>query len=151
MKGVYCLVLRTPGREVAVGRLGPVIFRAGYYIYVGSALGPGGLEARVGRHFRRATTHEGRPHWHIDHLLISPDVALVGVVLGATAEEMECRLAAAIGGEAVAGFGCTDCSCSSHLFFRTEEPFAGIAGVFRGMGLVPQIRKSNMGEVHLSA
>jgi Uri superfamily endonuclease len=151
MKGVYCLVLLTRACEIEVGRLGTVRFRAGYHIYVGSALGPGGLEARVGRHFRLAATHEGRPHWHIDRLLLSPDVTLAGAVLGATAEDFECRTAAAIGGEAVPGFGCTDCSCQSHLFFRLEKPFAEIEDVFRRAGLVPQIRKSNMGEVHLSA
>ncbi|MDD4255963.1 MAG: DUF123 domain-containing protein [Methanofollis sp.] len=150
MKGVYCLVLQTPACEIEVGRLGTVRFRAGYHIYVGSALGPGGLEARVGRHVRLAATREGRPHWHIDRLLLSSDVALVGAVLGATEEDMECRIAAAIGGEAVPGFGCTDCSCPSHLFFRPEDPFAEIAEAFRRAGLVPQIRKSNMGEVHLS-
>jgi Uri superfamily endonuclease len=151
MKGVYCLVLQTPVCEVEVGRLGPVRFRAGYHIYVGSALGAGGLEARVGRHVRRAATHEGRPHWHIDRLLLSPDVALLGAVFAATEEDMESLIAAAIGGESVPGFGCTDCSCLSHLFFRTEEPFTEIEEAFRRAGLVPQIRKSNMGEVHLNA
>ncbi|MDD4256163.1 MAG: GIY-YIG nuclease family protein [Methanofollis sp.] len=150
MKGVYCLVLHTPACEVEVGSLGTVRFRAGYHIYVGSARGPGGLEARVGRHFRLAATREGRPHWHIDRLLLTPGITLAGAVLGATAEDFECRIATAIGGEAVPGFGCTDCSCPSHLFFRPEEPFSGIGEAFRRTGLVPQIRKSNMGEVHLS-
>jgi Uri superfamily endonuclease len=150
MKGVYCLVLQTQACEIEVGRLGKVCFRAGYYIYAGSALGPGGLDARVGRHFRLATTRQGRPHWHIDRLLLSPDVVLVGAVLGETDGDFECRLAAAIGGEAVPGFGCTDCSCRSHLFFRSDDPFAGIEGAFRRVGLVPWIRKTNMGEDDVS-
>ena len=47
-KGIYALVLHLEHREeITVGKLGTVTFPAGYYLYVGSALGPGGLEARL--------------------------------------------------------------------------------------------------------
>ena len=64
-RGTYALILRcTKGRTVQVGRLGGMQLRAGFYVYVGSGLGPGGLRARIAPHLRRAR----RPHWHIDYL-----------------------------------------------------------------------------------
>ena len=36
----------------------------GYYVYLGSALGPGGLRARIAHHQKPSL----RPHWHIDYL-----------------------------------------------------------------------------------
>ncbi len=63
--GTYVLVLRSSrSRTVCIGRLGQLQLRPGYYLYVGSAFGPGGLQARIEHHCRRAT----RPHWHIDYL-----------------------------------------------------------------------------------
>ena len=48
-KGAYALVLHLERKEeITVGRLGTFAFPAGYYLYAGSALGPGGLEARLG-------------------------------------------------------------------------------------------------------
>ncbi len=41
-----------------------ISLRQGYYIYVGSAFGPGGVNARVSRHFRNTK----KLHWHIDYL-----------------------------------------------------------------------------------
>ena len=65
LPGAYVLVLRFSKRlEISVGRLGVLSAQAGYYVYVGSALGPGGLAARVGRHCRREKTLR----WHVDCL-----------------------------------------------------------------------------------
>ncbi|MBT8467436.1 MAG: DUF123 domain-containing protein, partial [Deltaproteobacteria bacterium] len=36
--------------EVEVGRLGTICFDAPFYVYVGSAFGPGGLAARLRAH-----------------------------------------------------------------------------------------------------
>ena len=64
-KGTYVLILRTARtHSQTVGRLGTFQFSAGYYAYVGSAFGSGGLSARVGHHL----THAPRPRWHIDYL-----------------------------------------------------------------------------------
>ena len=47
-----------------MGALGRIELQAGTWLYVGSARGPGGLAARVGRHWR-----DGVPkHWHMDYL-----------------------------------------------------------------------------------
>jgi Uri superfamily endonuclease len=63
--GTYVLVLRCfTTRTVGVGRIGPVRLAPGWYLYVGSAFGPGGLRARIGHHTKRSA----RPHWHIDYI-----------------------------------------------------------------------------------
>ncbi|MBK9053356.1 MAG: DUF123 domain-containing protein [Chloroflexi bacterium] len=41
-----------------------MVVRHGWYVYVGSAFGPGGVKGRVGHHMRPQT----KPHWHIDYL-----------------------------------------------------------------------------------
>lgn len=63
--GTYALLLRSlASGRVAVGRHGALAVRRGWYVYVGSARGPGGLRGRLLHHLRPA----GRPHWHIDYL-----------------------------------------------------------------------------------
>ena len=63
--GTYFLVLRCSStRAVRVGRLGTMRLLPGYYLYVGSAYGPGGLRARIGHHCHPAD----RLHWHVDYL-----------------------------------------------------------------------------------
>ena len=58
LPGTYVLLMRLSKRlDISVGTLGVLSAQAGYYVYVGSALGPGGLAARVGRHCRREKTH----------------------------------------------------------------------------------------------
>lgn len=75
--GVYALllVLHEP-ITLNVGRLGEAFFPAGDYVYLGSARGPGGLRARLGRHLRSGKSRRAtpRPHWHIDHLRRRADV-----------------------------------------------------------------------------
>lgn len=69
--GTYCLILRN---RVAwrgpVGRLQDCGFAAGWYVYVGSAFGTGGLRARLRHHLRIS----GRPRWHIDYLRSHMDI-----------------------------------------------------------------------------
>ena len=63
--GSYVLVLRCDiGGGLKVGALGELRLEPGFYLYVGSALGPGGLRARLRHHW----CHSARPHWHIDYL-----------------------------------------------------------------------------------
>ena len=46
--GTYALVLRVSApTTLAVGQLGDITFSPGYYVYIGSAHGPGGVKARV--------------------------------------------------------------------------------------------------------
>jgi len=135
-KGIYCLVFRNPACTVRVGALGEIAFRAGWHVYVGSALGSGGL-ARLGRHVALSRAQDKRPKWHVDYLSTDPRFSLRYTVHAVTTERFECRLADALGEPYVPAFGCSDCTCPSHLFFRPRDPGSGIRHAFRSLGLVP--------------
>ena len=82
------LHLRQP-QDLTVGRLGRFSFPSGDYIYLGSALGPGGLRARLGRHLQGS----GKPHWHIDHLRVMAQVCGFGYQIIAVQYENSAALA----------------------------------------------------------
>ena len=130
--GTYALLLKLErSKETQVGRLGRFSFPAGYYAYVGSAFGPGGLAARLARHGRS----EKRLFWHIDYFLASAE--LVDVHCDTSGQELECEWARMLmsmnGVQVVApGFGASDCRCSSHLIFLGSEARACCDG-FRKM------------------
>jgi Uri superfamily endonuclease len=121
-RGSYALGLALDSEaNLAVGRLGAFVFPPGYYLYVGSARGPGGLPARLGRHRRR----EKRPHWHVDYLRLRARLVERWTVL--SEERLECVWAQALlampGACIVApGFGASDCGCSSHLIHFDRRP-----------------------------
>ncbi|MFT4880548.1 MAG: Uri superfamily endonuclease [Natronomonas sp.] len=115
--GTYTLLVElAEPATVEVGALGAVDLAAGWYAYVGSALGPGGL-SRVRRHRELATGERETRHWHVDYLLSHPATSLDGVVASA-GTDIECSVAgglSAAGLGAVDGFGCSDCRCDTHL------------------------------------
>ncbi len=135
-KGIYCLVFENPACTVRVGALGPTGFRGGWHIYVGSALGSGGL-ARLGRHIALARDRNKRPKWHVDCLLLDDHFSLRYAVYAPTLERLECRLAWKLGGPGVPSFGCSDCRCLSHLLCRETDPGDEIVAAFGSLGLVP--------------
>jgi len=117
-RGCYLLVLRLRrARRSQVGQLGSVLFRPGYYIYVGSAARS--LSARLARHSRLRK----RLHWHVDYLREASELVTALPVRGS--QRCECRLAAAAAElfePGPAGFGCSDCACPTHLFFSPAHP-----------------------------
>lgn len=133
-KGIYCLVFNNPACTVRVGALGEIAFRKGWHIYVGSALGSGGL-ARLERHVALSQTRDKRPKWHVDYLSARPPFSLRYTLHALTEERLECRLAGALGGENIPGFGCSDCDCPSHLFYRRGNPVKETEAAFRSLGL----------------
>jgi Uri superfamily endonuclease len=135
-KGIYCLVFKNPRCTLRVGALGEIAFRRGWHIYVGSALGSGGL-ARLERHVTMSRNKDRRPTWHVDYLLTSGHVSLKYTIAASTAGPLECELARAVGGSSVPDFGSSDCDCPSHLFFRRTRPVHEVEGAFRKCGLVP--------------
>ena len=141
-KGIYCLVFRNPVCIVKIGALGPLAFRAGWHIYVGSALGSGGLK-RLDRHVALSAARDKTPKWHVDYLLSDPHFALTFVVSAPTGDRLECSLANTLGGPEIAGFGCSDCTCTTHLFFRERDPRKELRTAFRQCGLVPAIKSIN--------
>jgi Uri superfamily endonuclease len=138
-KGIYCLVFRNHGCTIRIGALGALTFRAGWHIYVGSALGTGGLQ-RLERHISLAFLHDKQPKWHVDYLLISPFFSLVSAVYAVTAERLECQLARELNEGVIPMFGCSDCSCTSHLLYRQGDPKREILAAFRNLQLDPIIK-----------
>jgi endonuclease-3 len=118
MPGTYVLLVALPRPiTVEVGALGAREFDAGWYAYVGSALGSGGF-ARVARH-RRSAAGETGEHWHVDSLLAPPESRLDAVVAAPVAAE--CAVAEALPDGPVPGFGASDCGCRSHLAYAPER------------------------------
>jgi len=140
-KGIYCLVLENPACTVRVGALKEIPFAAGRHCYVGSALGPGGL-VRLNRHLKLAADKDKKPKWHIDYLLTDRKFFVAYAISAPTTDPLECRLAEVLarGGAGVPRFGCCDCDCPSHLFYRARDPKAEIVSAFTGLGLAPVIQ-----------
>jgi Uri superfamily endonuclease len=120
--GTYVLLLRVAAAQtIDVGRLGALDVQRGTYTYVGSAFGPGGVHARVRRHWEGAAA----PHWHIDYLR---GVARLDRVWHTyDPERRECAWAQALRalpGAAIPmkGFGASDCRCTTHLLAWTHPP-----------------------------
>ena len=110
MKGTYVLIIfLEDDQKIMVGKLGNIFFKKGYYAYVGSALG--NLEARLARHLRK----EKKLHWHLDYLL--GHAQIFEIIYTESEKRIECSIVRQLLGlESVKGFGCSDCSCESHLF-----------------------------------
>ncbi len=114
--GTYVLVLHNRGDlSLDVGSLGMQEFNVGWYLYVGSAMS--GLSARMRRHFKRRKVS----HWHIDYLTKVTRIA--GAMVLASGDRLECGVADKLKTRmsSIAGFGCSDCECRSHLFFAASE------------------------------
>ena len=130
--GTYALILRSDcSTRIAVGRRGLLHVQRGYYIYTGSAFGPGGVKARVFRHCRAAHAK----HWHIDYLL--EVTRTLGAWCAYGSRDLEHHwaqaLAAIAGVSPVPGFGSSDCACETHLFrLRSEPDFAAFSRKFPG-------------------
>lgn len=120
--GTYALILRSySSAEVEIGRWGRLGVEPGYYyIYVGSAFGPGGVWARVSRHFRKTKTK----HWHIDYLreFVDPVCAWYSCAPGNREHQWARTIAEVMKASAVKGFGCSDCTCYAHLFATAGKP-----------------------------
>jgi Uri superfamily endonuclease len=115
MRGTYVLLIHVPyDVQISIGALGDLELEAGYYAYVGSALG--GLEQRVERHL----SDDKKIHWHIDHLLTRGKV--IDIIQGETTERKECAVAVELAKhlKPIAGFGSSDCKCESHLFYSPD-------------------------------
>ncbi|MEE9493885.1 MAG: GIY-YIG nuclease family protein [Gammaproteobacteria bacterium] len=118
--GTYVLeVFLSTSEQIRVGKIGVKGFQAGYYYYVGSAFGPGGLRARIRHH----AGHSRRKHWHIDYLSELAELQSVFFVADTQRFEHEWAqrlMSLALLNIPVKGFGATDCHCLSHLFYSAE-------------------------------
>ena len=120
--GTYALVFAARRkRRLIIGKLGTFYLQPGFYVYVGSAFGPGGLKARIGHHCKDSS----RNHWHIDYLseYLPPDE--VWYTTDSTHREHHWSKALSHAREAsipLSGFGSSDCDCMSHLYFFPSRP-----------------------------
>ena len=118
-RGSYLLILNLlEDRHLEIGSLGKVLFHKGFYIYVGSAMSS--LSKRMERHRRLRKRHR----WHIDELrAVSEFHSLLPI---RSSDRLECEIANALSRIAewtTPGFGSSDCSCKTHLFGMTTNPF----------------------------
>jgi Uri superfamily endonuclease len=122
MKGTYLLILKLDKDAlIAIGKRGVLSFKKGYYVYVGSALQ--GLDQRIRRHLR----YEKKTHWHIDYL--RPYAQVVAIFYKENTVKEECIIAQALqrSFDNIPSFGCSDCSCESHLFNGKLEEIMQLA------------------------
>jgi Uri superfamily endonuclease len=120
--GTYALIYRcATAVEVVVGKLGPVFLPSGYWIYVGSAFGPGGLRSRLTHHLR--VSHH--PHWHLDYIKSALNPFEIWTTIDAVKREHDWAKAfSSLKGASrpVYGFGASDCACRSHLIHMPRRP-----------------------------
>ncbi len=118
--GAYLILmdLRDP-LEIRIATLPPTTLPAGSYIYAGSAMGPGGLRARIGRHLRRDKPRR----WHVDHLSeAAASLHAYPVPGGDECALVDLLLATRRYGFPLPGFGSSDCRhCVSHLLSRANS------------------------------
>ena len=123
-KGTYLLIAQiVQMKRLKVGSLGEFDIVPGFYAYVGSAFGSGGLQARIGHHLESVA----EPHWHIDYLLQAANPVEVWFT---TAERKlehhwaELMENASGFGVPIPRFGSSDYrrSRASHLFYTKRRP-----------------------------
>jgi Uri superfamily endonuclease len=121
-RGTYALIYRCEETFRAVaGKLGPVCLSPGYWIYIGSAFGPGGLRSRLIHHLKPSP----RPHWHLDY--VKHGLTPIEIWLTTDAVRREHAWAgdlARLKGAAcpISGFGASDCTCRSHMIHLRRRP-----------------------------
>ncbi|ARN81646.1 GIY-YIG nuclease family protein [Methylocystis bryophila] len=108
--GAYALLISLPAPLAVKAGSNRASLAAGFYLYCGSARGPGGLAARVARHMRR----EKRAHWHVDQITCAGEV--LGAFVFPGGDECAINVALADLPTPLDGFGSSDCRrCRSHL------------------------------------
>ncbi|MEE4194169.1 MAG: GIY-YIG nuclease family protein [Anaerolineae bacterium] len=120
-KGNYLLVFQMAQPTcLEIGSLGRQAFPVGLFAYAGSALGPGGLQARIRHHLKPSV----KPHWHIDYL--KPYVIWQAIGWKITNQRLECEwsqhLLEAGATAPVPRFGASDCHnrCQAHLLHLND-------------------------------
>ncbi len=111
------LLIISRGATLEIGKLGTFEIPSGVLAYAGSAKGPGGLGARIGRHFAKGKT----VRWHIDYLTEIMDVPCA-LALPGEEEISIARILREVGKPLIRGFGCSDRrSDGTHLYLLSED------------------------------
>ena len=142
--GVYSILLQIlKDLTLEVGGLGSMSFLGGFYVYTGSAMGPGGISARISRHLRS----EKKVFWHIDYLMGNQSVKVFALFRAESKRKLECNVNKSIvlnlDASIVSGFGSSDCltACGGHLLFLGDTGFQvclkGVGEAYLTSGLYP--------------
>ncbi len=123
-KGTYVFIVSVSQmKRIEIGKLGRFDIIPGFYAYVGSALGAGGLRARLTHHLESVAD----PHWHIDYLLQIAEP--VEIWYTTTNRKLEYHWADLLDNSPnfrvpIARFGSSDYHRSrcSHLYFSKRRP-----------------------------
>ena len=119
--GTYIVVLRShQAKTIQIGKLAPFDIKKGYYLYIGSAFGSGGVIARLKHHAKVSK----RPHWHLDYL--RAETNFYAAYAEYSSKKEECNWASILAGMALSteplkGFGSSDCDCRTHLFYFSSQ------------------------------
>ncbi len=118
-RGTYVLIIKlAKAQTIKPGKLPEARYEKGIYLYIGRARI--GLRARIDRHLRSRK----KIFWHIDYLLEKGKIEEVWVrqqYLGEclTAARAKTHLSSPVA--AVKGFGSSDCRCSGHLVYFSDN------------------------------
>jgi len=117
--GAYILIMNvSKAHNISIGSIGTVVVDPGYYLYAGS--GMNGLSARISRHLRKRK----RMHWHVDFLReISSKVKAYPVRSPHNIEDNIVLALAEVFPGVIPGFGASDSSQVTHLFYSPSDPF----------------------------
>lgn len=122
MPGSYALILYCKINElIQIGKNKKLKLQSGYYVYCGSAFGPGGIAARVGRHFKL----NKKQRWHIDYLREKCTIKEAWICY--SEKKLEHQWSSEFSEQIdslipLRKFGSTDCKCNSHLFYFKRKP-----------------------------
>ena len=120
--GSYALILQSDHHaSIQIGRHGDMTLQPGFYVYAGSAFGPGGLQSRLAHHRRISI----RPYWHIDYLRKQCELAEAWYTCDRQRREHDwahCLLELPNARIPLAGFGSSDCQCPTHLLYFSSRP-----------------------------
>jgi len=118
--GTYLLIFQSLcSCSVPVGRLGILTLVPGFYFYVGSAFGSGGLVSRIQHHLNPSLC----AHWHLDYVktylfprkaFLSPGRKREHTWAGILQKDNRFLIP-------LKKFGSSDCHCPSHFFFSRLE------------------------------
>lgn len=131
-KGAYTLLLVLENdQHIEIGKIGKILFKKGYYVYNGSALGGFG---RVRYHLKQNKTKR----WHIDYLLEYAKILKIIISKDTKNHEHDISkfLINIIDAEIpLVGFGSSDCKekCPSHLIYFKKVP--EICDAYEKLGL----------------
>ncbi|MDY1591488.1 MAG: GIY-YIG nuclease family protein [Methanofastidiosum sp.] len=120
-KGIYSLILILENDQyIEIGKLGNNLFKKGYYVYNGSALGGFG---RVRYHLKEKKSKR----WHIDYLI--DKAKIVKIITSEVKINHEHDISKSLASKKdaeipVIKFGSSDCNkgCKSHLVYFKKLP-----------------------------